>query len=72
MENVKEKISYIENGYNVDIFELENAYNVEIKNSLNFIIGSFKNDDLDIVLEYIQDAINFDLHLEIVLKENFI
>ena len=72
MENVKEKISYIENGYNVDIFELENAYNVEIKNNLNFIIGSFKNDDLDIVLEYIQDCINFDLHLEIVLKENFI
>ena len=72
MENVKEKISYIENGYNVNIFELENAYNVEIKNSLNFIIGSFKNDDLDIVLEYIQDCINFDLHLKIVLKENFI
>jgi len=72
MENVKEKISYIENGYNVNIFELENAYNVEIKNNLNFIIGSFKNDDLDTIKEYIQDAINFDLHLEIVLKENFI
>ena len=72
MENVKEKISYIENGYNVDIFELENAYNVEIKNSLNFIIGNFKNDDIDTIKKYIQDAINFDLHLEIVLKENFI
>jgi hypothetical protein len=72
MKNIKERISYIQDDYNVDILELEKSYSVEIKNSLNFIIGNFKNDDIDTIKEYIQDCINFDLHLEIILKENFI